>query len=87
MVMLLAPCHAGPRPFFTQEEFAQRRQKLFEHIADGIAILLGAETPEAYIKFRQNNTFYYFTGVAMPDCVALLDGAAKRTTLFVPDHP
>jgi Xaa-Pro aminopeptidase len=73
--------------FFTKEEFAQRRQRLYEKIPDGIAILLGAEAPEAYVKFRQDNTFYYFTGVEVPDSVALLDGRTKQTTLFVPDRP
>jgi Xaa-Pro aminopeptidase len=83
--LIVLPSHAGR--FFTKDEFAQRRQKLFPHVSDGVAILLGAETPEAYVKFRQDNTFYYFTGVEVPDCVALLDGATKRTTLFVPDRP
>lgn len=70
--------------WFTKEEFAQRRQRLMRQITDGIAVILGAETPSAYVRFRQNNTFYYFTGVEMPDCALIMDGVRKQSSLFVP---
>src|SRR6185436_8276701 len=40
---------------------------------------------EAYVKFRQDNNFYYLTGVEMPNAVLVLDGKEKRAVLFVPD--
>src|SRR5262245_11632990 len=78
---------ADARAFFTVEEFAGRRERLLRQIPDGVAVLLGGETPEAYVRFRQSNTFYYFTGVEAPDCVAVLNGVTRRTTLFAPERP
>lgn len=56
-----------------------------EQIGDGIAIIQGAELPEGYVKFRQDNNFYYLTGVEIPNAKLLLDGKTKSAILFVPD--
>ena len=71
---------------FTPEDFAVRRAKVMQQIGDGIAILQGAELPEAFVKFRQDNNFYYLTGVEMPGAVLVLDGQTKNVILFVPDR-
>jgi len=71
--------------YFTPEDFARRRTSLMEKIPDGVAILVGAELPEAYMKFRQDNTFYFLTGVEIPDAVLLLNGKTQKASLFVPD--
>src|SRR5580765_847851 len=52
---------------------------------DDFAIMQGAELPEAFVKFRQDNNFYYLTGVEMPGAVLIIDGKAKTSLLFVPD--
>lgn len=72
--------------YFSAEDFAKRRARVMERIGDGIAILRGADLPEAFIKFRQDNNFYYLSGVEVPACVMMIDGKTKRTTLFVPDN-
>ncbi|HEV8273977.1 MAG TPA: hypothetical protein VGQ04_21840, partial [Chitinophagaceae bacterium] len=41
--------------YFTPDDFAKRRAKVMEQIGDGIVIMQGAELPEAYVKFRQDN--------------------------------
>jgi Xaa-Pro aminopeptidase len=71
--------------YFKPEDFASRRAKVMQQIGDGIAILQGAELPEAFVKFRQDNNFYYLTGVEMPGAVLILDGKSKSAVLFVPD--
>ena len=71
--------------YFTPDDFAKRRAKVLEQIGDGIAILHGAELPEGYIKFRQDNNFFYLTGVEIPNATLILDGKTKTATLFVPD--
>jgi len=70
--------------YFTPDDFAKRRAHILQQIGDGVAILQGAELPEAYVKFRQDN-FYYLTGVEMPNAILVLDGKNKRSALFVPD--
>jgi Xaa-Pro aminopeptidase len=69
---------------FPPEEFAARRARVFDAIGDGLAVLQGASDYPAYVKFRQNNQFFYLTGVEVPRALLLLDGRTKTTTLFVP---
>jgi len=72
--------------YFTPDDFAKRRAKVFEQIGEGVAILQGAELPEGFIKFRQDNNFFYLTGVEVPNATLILDGKTKTATLFVPDR-
>ena len=72
--------------YFSPDDFAKRRAKVMEQIGDGVAILQGAELPEAFVKFRQDNNFYYLTGVEVPNARLLLDGKTKTSILFVPDN-
>ncbi|HVW95515.1 MAG TPA: Xaa-Pro peptidase family protein [Mucilaginibacter sp.] len=71
--------------YFTADDFAARRTKLMDQIGDGVAILQGADLTEAYIKFRQDNNFYYLTGVEFPYCALIINGRTKTSTLFVPE--
>src|SRR5688572_7576895 len=48
---------------FPPEEFAGRRERVFEAIGDGVAILQGAVEKSAELAFRQNTQFFYLTGV------------------------
>ena len=77
----------GQAPLFTDsaqpEEFAARRAKVFAAIGDGVAVLEGSTEYPAYVRFRQNDQFFYLTGVEVPRALVLLDGRAKQATLFV----
>jgi Xaa-Pro aminopeptidase len=72
--------------YFSPEDFAARRKKVMQKIGDGVAILQGAELTESYTKFRQDNNFYYLTGVEVPDAVLIIDGKSKQSVLLVPDY-
>ena len=69
---------------FPPEEFAARRARVIEQIGDAVAILQGAGERPGEQPFRQNNQFFYLTGVVEPRALALIDGRAKQTTVFVP---
>ncbi len=77
----------GQAPLFTDsappEEFAARRAKVFAAIGDGVAVLEGSTEYPAYVRFRQNDQFFYLTGVEVPRALVLLDGRTKQTALFV----
>ncbi len=83
---LVQPALAQP-PLFTdslpKEEFAQRRARLMDRIGDSVAVVLGATEDAAYVKFRQNNHFFYLTGVESPRAILLLDGRSKSATLYL----
>jgi Xaa-Pro aminopeptidase len=76
----------GPPLFPTslpKEEFAARREKVFQKIGDAVVVMQGATETSAYEKFRQSNQFYYLTGVETPRAILVMDGRAKTTTLFL----
>src|SRR5262245_39999049 len=77
-------------PVFTEafppEEFAARRAKLMERLGDGVAILQGATEKPAEAAFRQNNQFFYLTGVEVPRALLIVDGRSRRSALFIPDN-
>jgi Xaa-Pro aminopeptidase len=68
---------------FPPEEYAARRAQLMGQIGDGVAIVLGTPGPPGEMPFRQNSQFFYLTGVAEPRARAIIDGRAKKTTVFL----
>src|SRR5689334_19026213 len=85
LVTLSAILFAQPvfTDIFPPEEFAARRAKVMAQIGDGVAILQGATERPGEQPLRQNNQFFYLTGVIEPRAILLIDGKMKRTTLFL----
>lgn len=70
---------------FPPEEFAARRAKVYDAIGDkAFAVVQGAPSPQGYTRFRQSNDFYYLCGIEVPRAYLLLDGGARKATLFLP---
>ncbi len=89
VALAVAQPHAQiPQGLFTEvfprEEFAGRRERVFEGIGDGVAILQGAVEKSAELPFRQNTQFFYLTGVEVPRAILLMDGRTRRSTLYIP---
>lgn len=78
---------AAAQPVFTEifplEEFAARRARVMEKIGDGVAVILGTTERPGEQPLRQNNQFFYLTGVIEPRAILLIDGKTKRSTLFL----
>ena len=72
---------------FTKEEFAQRRAKLMETVGDGVIILFGAVEQPPAGHFRQDNDFYYYTGVEDAGAVVLMVPKFKKSALYLPTQP
>ena len=68
---------------FPPEEFATRRAAVMKEIGNGVAILQGTTERPGEQPMRQNNQFYYLTGVAEPRAILVIDGLTKRSTLFL----
>jgi Xaa-Pro aminopeptidase len=90
-VLTLTLCSAATgaaQPLFTdalpKEEFAERRARVMARIGEGVAIIQGAAETGTSLKFRQNNQFFYLTGVEVPRAILLIDGRTKRSALFLP---
>lgn len=76
------------RPFttaFPKDEFAARRLKVADAIgAEAVALIQAAPTVHSSAIFRQSNEFFYLTGVGVPQALLLVDGATKKSTLYLP---
>ncbi len=87
-VTLAHPLAQIPQRVFTESlppaEFAGRREKVFDAIGDGVAILQGAVEKSAELAFRQGAQFYYLTGVEVPRAILVMDGRTRRSTLYIP---
>jgi Xaa-Pro aminopeptidase len=71
--------YAGDADFF-----AARRQAVMERIGNSVAVLQGVPDTRTYVPFRQDNNFYYLSGVAVPEALLLLDGSKRESILFLP---
>ena len=68
---------------FPPEEFAARRAQVIERIGDGVAVLQGTTERGGEEPFRQNNQFFYLTGIVEPRALVLIDGRTRKTTVFL----
>lgn len=68
---------------FPPAEFAARRAKVMAAIGDGVAILQGTTERPGEQALRQNNQFFYLTGVVEPRAIVTIDGRTKKTTLYL----
>lgn len=74
-------------PLFTDalppEEFRERRARVMAAVGDGVAIVQGATEYPGYIKFRQNNQFFYLSGVEVPRAILVVDARSRKSSLFL----
>ena len=68
---------------FPPEEFASRRARVMEKIGEGVAILQGTTERPGEQALRQNNQFFYLTGVVEPRAIVTIDGRSRKTTLYL----
>ncbi|MCA1558995.1 MAG: aminopeptidase P N-terminal domain-containing protein [Acidobacteria bacterium] len=89
VVLALSAYEQAGRPRFStvfrKEEFATRRGRILDAIGPtAIALVQGAPTVHSSAQFRQSNEFFYLTGVTVPQAYLLLDGAQRRSVLYLP---
>ncbi len=66
------------------QEFARRRQELAKQLKTGYLILFARVVlPEAN-HYREDNDFFYFTGLSDPGAVMVMDATSGRTFIFEP---
>lgn len=68
---------------FSASEFAARRAAVMRSIGDGVAIVQGTTERPGEQPLRQNNEFYYLTGVIEPRAILVIDGRTHRSMLFL----
>jgi Xaa-Pro aminopeptidase len=70
---------------FPPAEFQARWSRVYDAIGSGaIAVVAGAPRTNGFQLPRQTNEFYHLCGVETPGAYLLLDGRARRATLYLP---
>src|ERR1041384_6765748 len=87
LILLTLPLSAQPvftgSDIFPPDEFAARRARVMAKIGDGVAIIQGTTERPGEQPLRQANQFFYLSGVVEPRAILVIDGKAKRSTLFL----
>jgi len=88
-LLVLAVLTAGTGLFaqrtgYSNEEFSRRRRALMDKVENGVILLFGESLPQAGTHFRQDNDFFYFTGVEDPGAVLLMAPGTRESFLFLP---
>jgi Xaa-Pro aminopeptidase len=82
-VGLAQPVFTGPE-IFPLEEFAARRARVLDAIGGAVVAMQGTTERPGEQPLRQNNQFFYLTGVVEPRALLLIDGRTKKTTVYLP---
>lgn len=66
------------------QEFERRRHAVASAMKEGVLVLFARQLEPEADHYREDNDFYYLTGVADPGAVLLLEAKTGRTFLFEP---
>jgi len=67
------------------KEFVRRRAELAKQMKSGTALLFAKMVDPEGAHYREDNDFYYYTGIADEGAVLVIDGASGRSLDSV--HP
>lgn len=70
--------------YFPVDEFVARRRRLLEEVGPDAHVLLRGRSEPLGPRFVQSKTFFYFSGVVLPDALLMLSGPERKTTLYLP---
>lgn len=84
---LLSGGGAAQRLEYPPEEFHQRREALCDAVGgQGLVLMFGKSMVPAGVRFRQDNDFYYLTGVEDLNAAMALNTAGCEAFLFLPSQ-
>jgi Xaa-Pro aminopeptidase len=78
------PVQSAQRVGFSEQEMNRRRGVLMDRVAEGLIVLFGDAMPTPGGHFRQDNDFYYFTGIEDTGAIVILAPKTKESFLFLP---
>jgi Xaa-Pro aminopeptidase len=68
------------------QEFAARRAELAQKLKTGYVLLFAKTQVPPAEHYREDNDFYYYTGVSDPGAILLMDVATQHATIFEPQQ-
>ncbi len=69
---------------FSKEELTRRREALMNRLDEGLVVLFGDCLPMPGGHFRQDNDFYYFSGIEDTGAILIMAPKTKESFLFLP---
>ena len=66
------------------EFHAGRRAALAESVGEGVLIFRGQPDTRAYLRFQQDKTFWWLTGIESPNVALVIDTRTGEEVLFLP---
>ena len=89
LILISASAYGQSQPYyqtdFPPEEFRARWEKVFAMVGpEAVAVLQGAPQVSGFIMPRQDNNFYFLSGVETPHSYLLLDGRTRKVTFYLP---
>jgi len=64
------------------EEFTRRRHAVADQMKDGVLLMFARQVAPEADHYREDNDFYYLTGIADPGAALFMDAKSGRTILF-----
>ncbi|MEY4488620.1 MAG: hypothetical protein RIQ79_1128, partial [Verrucomicrobiota bacterium] len=86
---MFTSARASTLPFqidFSASELALRRRQFLAEFDGGLAVLASAPEVPGYDPIRQDNDFYYLTGIEVSHAYLTLDVKSGRGVLYLPPH-
>jgi Xaa-Pro aminopeptidase len=68
------------------QEFARRRAELAKQLKTGYLLLFARRTLPEAVHYREDNDFFYYTGISDPGAVLVMDVAKGTAVLFEPQQ-
>jgi len=68
------------------QEFARRRTELAKQAKTGYIILFARVTPPEANHYREDNDFFYYTGISDPGAVMVMDASKPNAVIFEPEQ-
>jgi len=84
-ILVCVPESRAQRMTYPSEEFAARRQALCDEIGNrDLVMLVGKTMTQPGVRFRQDNDFFYLTGVEDLNAIVAIDAGSCEASLFLP---
>jgi Xaa-Pro aminopeptidase len=68
------------------QEFARRRAELAKQLKTGYLLLFARKTLPEAVHYREDNDFFYYTGISDPGAVLLMDVGKGTAMMFEPQQ-
>jgi len=82
--LIIQPFLFAQRTGYSKEEIIRRRNALMEQVKEGMIILFGEVFSQPGAHLRQDNDFYYYSGIEDMNAILVMTPKTRESFLFLP---